>query len=109
MAATICGAAGQRMVVAANGSLASSAYAQGIADFFDDDGMLLKRFIFRIEEDEGLEEIEPIVTRIATPSAPRVQLAIAGSLLVAIAVLIVVGVRSFPGAGDREVVELRME
>lgn len=99
----------QRMVVAANGSLASNAYAQGIADFFDDDGMLLKRFIFRIEEDEGLEQIEPIVTRIATPSAPRVELSIAGSLLVAIAVLIGIGVRSFPGAGDREVVELRKE
>jgi hypothetical protein len=96
----------QRMVVAANGSVAASGYAQGIADFFDDDGVLLKRFIFRVEEEEGLEEIEPIVTRIATPPAPRIELGIAGVLLGMIAVLIGVGVRSFPGSGDREIVEL---
>lgn len=96
----------QRMVVAANGSIASSDYAQGIAEFFDDDGMLLRRFIFRIEEDEGLEEIEPIVTRIATPPAPRVEFGIAGALMVLLAVLIGAGVRSFPGSGDREIVEL---
>jgi hypothetical protein len=97
----------ERMVVAANGKIASSEYAQGIADFFADDGLLLRRFIFRIEENEGLEEIQPIVTRIATPASPNVEIAIAGSLLVVIATLVGVGVRSFPGAGDREVVELR--
>ena len=99
----------QRMVVGANGSLAASVYAQGIADFFDDDGMLLRRFIFRLEEEEGLEEIEPIVMRIATPPAPRIELGIAGSLVAVIATLIGVGVRSFPGSGDREIVEFRKE
>ena len=99
----------QRMVVAANGSVVASEYAQGIADFFDDDGVLLKRFIFRLEEEEGLEKIEPIVTRIATPPAPRVELGITGSLVAIIAVLIGVGVRSFPGVGDREIIELHTE
>ncbi len=97
----------QRMVVAANGEMAASEYAQGIAEFFADDGMLLRRFIFRVEEDEGLEEIQPIVTRIATPASPKVELYIASSLLIAVMMLMGVGVRSFPGAGDREVVELR--
>jgi hypothetical protein len=97
----------QRMVVAANGEIAASEYAQGIADFFADDGMLLRRFIFRIEEEEGLEEIQPIVTRIATPASPKVELYIASSLLIAVVMLVGVGVRSFPGAGDREVVEFR--
>jgi hypothetical protein len=97
----------QRMVVAANGDIAASEYAQGIAEFFADDGMLLRRFIFRIEENEGLDEIQPIVTRIATPATPKVELYIAGSLLLAVVMLVGVGVRSFPGAGDREVVELR--
>jgi len=97
----------QRMVVAANGEMAASEYAQGISDFFADDGMLLRRFIFRVEEDEGLEEIQPMVTRIATPASPKVELYIASSLLIAVAMLVGVGVRSFPGAGDREVVELR--
>ncbi|MGH9337963.1 MAG: vWA domain-containing protein, partial [Vicinamibacteria bacterium] len=97
----------QRMVIAANGGIAANEYAQGIADFFADDGMLLRRFIFRIEEDEGIEEIEPIVTRIATPATPKVEFAIVSSLLVVVGILIGVGVRSFPGAGDREVIELR--
>jgi len=97
----------QRMVVAANGSIAANDYAQGIADFFDDDGVLLRRFIFRLETEEGLEEIEPIVTRIATPPAPRVEFGIAGILIGVIAVLVGVGVRSFPGSGDRELIELR--
>lgn len=99
----------QRMVVGANGSFAASDYAQGIADFFDDDGMLLRRFIFRLEEDEGLDEIEPIVTRIATPPAPRIELGLAGSLLAVVAMLIGVGVRSFPGSGDREIIEFRKD
>jgi hypothetical protein len=97
----------QRMVVAANGEIAASEYSQGIAEFFADDGMLLRRFIFRIEEDEGLEEIQPIVNRIATPASPKVELYIASSLLIAVVMLVGVGVRSFPGAGDRELVELR--
>ena len=97
----------QSLVVAANGSMAASDYAQGIADFFDDDGMLLRRFIFRVEKNEGLEEIASIVTRIAAPSTPKVEFAVTGSLLLTIAVLIGIGVRSFPGSGDREIVELR--
>ena len=97
----------QRMVVGANGPIAASNYAQGIADFFDDDGVLLRRFIFRLEEEEGLDEIEPIVTRIVTPPAPRVEFGIAGVLIGVIALLVGAGVRSFPGAGDREIIELR--
>ena len=76
----------QSLVVAANGSMAASDYAQGIADFFDDDGMLLRRFIFRVEKDEGLAEIAPIVTRIASPSTPKVEFAVTGSLFLTIAV-----------------------
>ncbi len=97
----------QRMVVAANGEMAASDYAQGVADFFADDGMLFRRFVFRLEEEEGLEVIQPIVTRISAPATPKIELAITGSLLIAIGMLVGVGVRSFPGAGDREVVELR--
>ena len=96
----------QRMVVAANGSIAGSEYSQGIAEFFGDDGVLLRRFVFRVEKHEGLDVLEPIVTRIATPPAPKVELMIAGSLLVVIGMLIGVGVRSFPGPGDREIMEL---
>ncbi len=97
----------ERMVDAANGKITANEYAQGIADFFADDGLLLRRFIFRVKDQEGLEKLEPIVTRIATPATPKVEFSIAGSLMLVVAVLIGVGVRSFPGAGDREVVELR--
>jgi hypothetical protein len=97
----------ERMVGAANGEMATSDYAQGVAEFFEDDGMLFRRFVFRVEENEGLAQIQPIVTRIAMPATPKIELAIAGSLLIVVGMLVGVGVRSFPGAGDREVVELR--
>ena len=97
----------QEMVLAANGSFASSGYAQGIADFFDDDGLLLRRFIFRVEPDQGLEQIEPIVQRIAQPPKVGIELSIAISLALLIAMLVGVGVRSFPGPGDSEILELR--
>jgi hypothetical protein len=97
----------QKMVVAANGQMAASEYAQSVAEFFADDGMLFRRFVFRVEKDEGLARIQPIVSRIATPASPRVEFYIASALTIALATLVGVGVRSFPGAGDREVVELR--
>jgi hypothetical protein len=60
----------QRMVVASNGEMAAHDYAQGVADFFADDGMLFRRFVFRLEEEEGLEKIQPIVTRMHHPPVP---------------------------------------
>ena len=98
----------EQLVLAANGRIAASEYAQGIADFFEDDGMLLRRFIFRVEPDQGLEQIQPIVQRIATPPRVGLEVTIAGSLILLIGVLVGVGVRSFPGPGDRELIEMRV-
>lgn len=98
----------EQLVVAANGQIAASDYAQGIADFFDDDGMLLRRFIFRVEPDEGLEQIQPIVQRIVSPPRAGLEVSIVGSLALLIGVFVCVGVRSFPGPGDREILEMRV-
>jgi hypothetical protein len=56
-----------------------------------------------------LEQIVPIVQRIVQTASYRVELSLASSLLLVIAMLVGVGVRSFPGAGDQEVLDLRVE
>ena len=46
------------LVQAANGAQAAP-MAQTLAGFFKDDGLLLKKFIFRVEPEEGLKHIAP--------------------------------------------------
>ncbi len=99
----------QEMVQAANGSLANNQYAQGITEFFDDDGIVLRRFIYYLEPEKGLEQIEPIVRRIAKPASVSVEFSLVSALLLTVGVLIGIGVRSFPGPGDKEHVDLRID
>jgi hypothetical protein len=97
------------MVRAANGA-AAAPFAQTMASFFGDDGVLLKKFIFRIEPSEGLKKIEPIVQRVSAPPTARVELRLffyfVFPLLLLLVLLLGVLVRSFPGPGDVEVLEL---
>lgn len=98
----------REMVQAANGPVAGSRYAQGISEFFEDDGVILRRFIYHIEPEKGLVQIEPILRRIVRPVSFRVELYVAGALMLVVAVLVGVGVRSFPGPGDQEILDLRL-
>jgi hypothetical protein len=97
------------MVRAANGASASP-MAQSLAAFFADDGLLLKKFVFRVKPEEGLKKVEPVVRRIAARPSPTVEvrfvslLIFPGTLLLLL--LLGIAVRSFPGPGDLEVVEL---
>jgi hypothetical protein len=97
------------MVRAANGRFATPR-AQSMAAFFEDDGLLLKKFIYRVQPHEGLTRIEPVVRRIVAASHPLVELQFLGSLvlplLLFVCLLLGILVRSFPGRGDVEVVEL---
>lgn len=97
------------MVRAANGRFATPG-AQSMASFFEDDGLLLKKFIYRVQPHEGLTRIEPVVRRIVAASHPLVELQFLGSLvlplLLFVCLLLGILVRSFPGRGDVEVVEL---
>jgi hypothetical protein len=72
----------------------------------------LKKFIFRAAPHEGLKAVEPIVRRIAAPgsAAPEIRLAALFllPLLVVLVVLLGLLVRSFPGPGDIEIVELNL-
>jgi hypothetical protein len=99
------------MVKAANGTKAS-ATAQSLASFFKDDGLLLKKFVYRVQPHEGLKKIEPVVRRIVSPSRPTVELGFVSTLvlpmLLFLFLLLGVLVRSFPGPGDVEVVELSL-
>jgi hypothetical protein len=97
------------LVQAANGRKASPT-AQSLAAFFKDDGLLLKKFIFRVAPHEGLKRLEPVVRRIVAPSRPRVELQFLSALIVPLALflclLLGILVRSFPGPGDVEIIEL---
>ncbi|HUG53427.1 MAG TPA: vWA domain-containing protein [Vicinamibacteria bacterium] len=99
------------MVQAANGRKAT-AFAQSMASFFEDDGVLLKKFVFRVEPQEGLPTIAPIVARISAPSRPGVEAQFLSALILPLALfltlLLGILVRSFPGPGDVEVIELEL-
>jgi hypothetical protein len=99
------------MVRAANGR-AAAPLAQSIASFFADDGLLLRKFVYRVAPQEGLPKIEPVVRRIAAPPRPGVELRIFSYVIVPLALFLVallgILVRAFPGPGDVEVVELAM-
>jgi hypothetical protein len=98
-----------QMVQAANGAKASPA-AQSLAAFFGDDGVLLKKFVFRVAPNEGLKKIAPVVRRIAAPPSPAVEFQFLGFLVLPLFLFLFlmlgILVRSFPGPGDLELVEL---
>ncbi len=97
------------MVQAANGKKAT-AFAQSMSSFFTDDGVLLKKFVFRVEPQEGLKRIQPIVARITAPAKAGVEVQFLSALVLPLALflalLLGILVRTFPGPGDVELVEL---
>jgi hypothetical protein len=100
------------MVNAANGSKATP-LAQTLASFFADDGLLLRKFVYRVRPHEGLKRIEPIVRRISAPPRARVELRIFSYFLLPLIVILIgllgLLVRSFPGPGDLEILELAVD
>ena len=97
------------LVRAANGA-AAAPLAQTVAAFFKDDGVLLRKFVYRVPPAEGLARIEPVVKRIAAAPRAGIELRIFGyfvlPLLLILIALLGLLVRSFPGPGDLEVLEL---
>jgi hypothetical protein len=100
------------MVRAANGA-AAAPFAQTLASFFADDGVLLRKFVYRVRPEEGLKTIEPAVRRIAAPTRPGVELRILGTFVVPLVLILLallgLLVHSFPGPGDQEIVELSFD
>lgn len=99
------------MVRAANGA-AAAPLAQTVASFFRDDGLLLRKFVYRVTPQEGLRTIEPLVRRIAAPPRVGIELRIflwfVLPLLLILTALLGLLVRAFPGPGDVEVLELAL-
>lgn len=97
------------MVEAANGKMASP-FAQSLSSFVKDDGVLLKKFVFRVAPYEGLGKVEQVVRRIVAPARPLVEFEVLTVLILPLTLflLLLLGilVRSFPGPGDAEIVEL---
>jgi hypothetical protein len=96
------------MVQSANGASASM-MAQTLSSFFGDNGLLLKKFVFRVAPNEGLAKVEPVVRRIVAPPQPGVERVLGGvvlALLLSVFLMLGIVVRAFPGPGDIEIVEL---
>jgi hypothetical protein len=97
------------LVQAANGAKATP-FAQTIASFFGDNGMLLRKFVYRVAPHEGLKKMEPVVRRIVAPPSATVELQFLSFFLLPaglfLFLLLGILVRSFPGPGDVEIVEL---
>jgi len=97
------------MIQAANGARATP-FAQSVAAFFADDGVLLKKFVFRVQPHEGLAGIQPVVKRIIAPASATVETGLLAGLVLPLVlfVFLLLGilVRSFPGPGDVEIIEL---
>jgi hypothetical protein len=97
------------MAAAANGA-AASPMAQSLAAFFGDDGVLLKKFVFRVAPYEGLKKIEMAVRRIVAPPSGTVEMQFLTFLVLPLTLflflLLGILVRSFPGPGDAEILEL---
>ena len=100
------------LVKAANGQ-AASPLAQTLAAFFQDDGLLLRKFVYRVAPHEGLKKLEPVVKRIAAPPSAGIEMRIFGyfvlPLLLILVSLLGLLVRSFPGPGDLEILELAVD
>ena len=81
-----------------------------MAAFFKDDGVLLKKFVFRVAPNEGLKRLEPVVKRIVAPPRRSVEAQFLGALVLPLSLflclLLGILVRSFPGPGDAEILEL---
>jgi hypothetical protein len=99
------------LVRSANGARASR-FAQSLSSFFKDDGVLLKKFVFRVAPSEGLRKVEPVIRRIVAPASAGVELQFLSYLVLPLclflALLLGILVRSFPGPGDLEIVELSL-
>jgi hypothetical protein len=97
------------LVRSANGQKAMP-LAQTLASFFGDDGVLLKKFIFRAQARDGLRAVEPIVKRIVAPPRAGIEIRLFSYFVLPLVVFLIallgLLVRSFPGPGDVETIEL---
>ena len=88
------------MVRAANGA-AAAPLAQTLASFFQDDGLLLRKFVYRVEPRRGAQEDRAGGERIVAPPRAGIELRIFAwfvlPLLLILVALLGLLVRSFPG------------
>ena len=98
-----------RLVQAANGAKAAP-FAQTLSSFFGDNGLLLRKFVYRVAPHEGLKKLEPVVRRIVAPPSAAVEARFVSLFILPLTLFLVlllgILVRSFPGPGDVEIVEL---
>lgn len=96
----------EQFSIKANGLARANPLVEKASAFLKNNGFLLKRFVYRIEPEAGLPEVKQIVQEIAAKDAPKVEFALLFLLLVAVIVLVILAIRSFPAPGDKEIIDL---
>lgn len=94
------------MVRAANGDQAVSRYLQDLSELLGSDRLLLNRFVHRVRTDGRGNTLATGIPPLGKVSLPEVEISLVGSLVVLVALLVGVGVRTFPSRGDQEILEM---
>ena len=94
------------MVRAANGDPSGRRYLQELSELLGGDGLLLSRFVYRVRAEGPGNELTTGIPTLRTVALPDVEIPVVGSLVVLVALLVGVGVRTFPSKGDQEILEM---
>ena len=96
----------EQLSIHANGFLQANPLVERAAEFLGNNGFLLKQFIFEIEENPEPEEIQAVVAQIVEEDAPRFEWILVAVFALLVMIFFVIYFRSFPSAGDREIIDL---
>jgi hypothetical protein len=96
----------EQLSIRANGLAKANPLVERAAEFLDNNGFLLKKFIYRMPENAGTQEFKKVFRKIAHEDKPRFEYGLLGLLALALAAFVIVSIRSFPAPGDREIIDL---
>lgn len=96
----------ERITVKANGFARANPLVEKAALFLDNNGSLLRQFLYIVPSNAPMAELVKITRRIVTESNPRLEWALFLLIVIPILVLTVLSLRSFPAPGDTEILKL---
>jgi len=96
----------EQLSVRANGLAKANPLVERAAEFLDNNGFLLKKFIYRMPDNAGTKEFKKVFRKIVQEDKPHFEYGLLGLLALALAAFVIVSIRSFPAPGDREIIDL---
>ena len=96
----------EQMSIRANGLAKANPLVERAAEFLDNNGFLLKKFIYKMPENAGTQEFKKVFRKIVHEDKPHFEYGLIGLLALALVAFVVVSIRSFPAPGDREIIDL---